>query len=474
MYYEQHTVKKQDVPEYRYRWRPGSRQDDPQDLIRDDHIQTYVSQEKRVYSFRTKRPKNDSSTAVVPSDSLLRKPPEEKRGVEAYLATYKAALQALNDEAGQVSGNSGYGAMDKGHLFSSFKFNANIRPIEGRTAIALTGKASGQVLYRPFVSAVSVNPRPVYYRPGENLHLPTEVYNTIQELVASTVPDKINGSLGQDIVDLAELPRLISHLASIGRDMANLRRSWSQLSVKVRHAIDTCIRRRGKAPKWALRSAGSGYLEWMFVLQPYIEDMQTVMDFLSSTSKSLLKRYSYTKNRKALEKVEHRTHGGQYYGGLRSLVYDHQHTEIYSVHLAIGWVCRGPLPSDGSFAEKARRMNRDLGIWYPSLIWDLMPWTWLIDWCTHLGASINGMHAISDSNFRPAYAWATVRNTVRCFGSFVPNYRGDTVETNFAGAENTSLCRIPVQTTGLLMPSFSELSTSQKAILGALGLSHLK
>lgn len=474
MYYEQQSVDKRDVPEFEYEWRPGSPHDDPNNLIRSDHIQTYVSKEKRVYSFRTKRPKNDSSTAVVPGDSLMRNSSIEDHGSGAYLARYRAMLQALNDEAGQASCNSGYGALDKGHMFASYKFRAGIASIEGQSEFTMTGKASGQVLNRPFSSAVSVNPRPAYIRPGSGVRLPVEVQNTIQELAVSTIPDKISGSLGQDIVDLAELPRLVTHLASLGRDLVNLRRSWQQLSGKVRHAIDTCIRHRGAAPKWALRTAGSGYLEWLFVLQPYIEDMKTISDFLSSTSSALLKRYSFTKNRKALEKSEHRTHGGEYYGGLRWLTYDHIREEIYSVHLAISWVHRGPLPSDGTFAEKARKMNRKLGIWYPSLIWDLMPWTWLIDWCTHLGASINGMYAVGNSGYRPAYAWATVKHTIRCQGSFVPNYRGDSVDTNFVNAENYSLCRIPVQVNGLQKPSFSELSASQKAILGALGLSHLK
>lgn len=256
--------------------------------------------------------------------------------------------------------------------------------------------------------------------------------------------------------------------------MLRLRGKWQQLSVKVRHAIDVCIRDRSRAPKWALRSAGSGYLEWLFVLEPYIEDMKAISKFLSKTSSSLLNRYSATKNRVALKTTE-RPNGGSYDGGCRYLTYKFTRESEFSVHLAICWVHRGPLPSDETFAKKAKAMNRELGLWYPSLIWDLMPWTWLIDWCTHIGASINGAYAISNSNYRPAYAWATVRNTVRCIGQFVPFKHEDVwLETNYAGGEGVSLCRYPVQLTGVIQPKFSSLSSSQKAILGALGLSHIK
>lgn len=467
MYYEQQSDKYQTMPEYGYRQR--SDHDLP---VYTETTVRCVSRLKRVYSFRTKRPKNDSSTAIVPGESLIRNAQSAKRG--SYLDAYKAAIHALDDEAGQQSGDSGYGAYDKGHSFAALHVRATTISLKGMSRFNYVSESGHQVLERPFMSTVNVAPRPVYYKPDEAWRLPVEVRNTIQELAASTVPDKIEGSLGQDIVDIAELPRLIQRLSSLGRDMLRLRDKWQQLSPKVRHAIDVCIRDRSKAPKWALKSAGSGYLEWLFVLEPYIEDIQTISDFLSKTSKSLLKRYSFTKNRVALKKSE-RSNSGHYSGGSRFLTYKHTEETEFSVHLAICWVHRGPLPSDGTFAEKAKSMNRKLGLWYPSLLWDLMPWTWLLDWCTHIGASINGAYAISNSNYRPAYAWATVRNTVRDIGQFVPFLVTDvSVETNYAGAEGISLCRFPVQLTGVIQPKFSELSSSQKAILSALGLSHIK
>lgn len=470
MYYEQRTDKYQSVPEY---WYTQANHHERPHMTKNTF--RYVSRQKRVYSFRSRRPKNDSTTAIVPGESLVVSRPRANHqlGVGSYLASYRAALQSLNDEAAQKSGNSGYGAMDKGHRFASLNVKAVISSLEGVTRFTYDGEPGGQALYLPFSSAVSVCPIPAYYGPGSERNLPKEVRNTIQELAVSTIPDKITGSLGQDLVDLAELPRLVRHLTSIGRDLTNLRQSWERLSVKVRHAIDTCIRERGKAPKWALRSAGSGYLEWLFVLQPYIEDMQTVLKFLSSTSSSLLNRYSFTKNKRAVNQSRRFKGGG--HGGSRYLTFDNMENHIFSVHLAICWVHRGPLPSDGTFAEKACQMNRSLGLWYPSLLWDLMPWTWLIDWTTHIGDSINGTYAISNSNYRPAYAWATVRNSLRWCGQFSPTYREDVhLETNFFDVENYSLCRFPVQVTGVVQPGFTSLSSSQKFILSALGLSHIK
>ena len=466
MYYEQtsHT-ECQPVSEYYYK----SGGDLPPVMVARTVPRT--SFEKRVYSFRSSRPKNDSTTAVVPGESLICNSSIGNKGVGAYLASYKAAIQSLNDEAGQVSTNSGYGIMDKGHYFSSRRVHYTNAVLHGHSCVDQGGKS----LSRPFESAVSLYPYPDYYLPGYESHLPTEVGNAIQHLALSTVPDKINGSLGQDLVDIAELPKLVTHLATVGRELVHLQSTWARLSVKARHAIDVCIRDRSAAPKWALRSAGSGYLEWLFVLSPYIEDMKLIMRTLSKTSSALLKRFSFTRNMTASDVTSSRTGSGMYSGGIEVLTFNHTERSIYSVHLAIAWVRRGPLPSDDTFASKAVQMNRDLGVWYPSLLWDLTPWTWLIDWCTHIGDTIDGTYAVSNSAFRPAYAWATVRHTLQYDGSFVPFFVDDTdVQDNRFLVSNRSLYRFPVRVTGVVQPSFSDLSSDQRKILGALGLSHLK
>lgn len=482
MYYNQKSEKYQTVDTYYYdqlddegHW---TQKVQPRRIA---HSYQCLRSSKRCYSFRTSRPKNDSATAVVPGESLIGNRRKGARGVGDYLESYKAAVRSLDDEAGQVSGNSGYGIMDKGHRFVSQRVRSKIAYLQGQTRFTVREEdQKPQSLTRPFKAAVWLSVHPAFIMPGEENRLPRAVANTIQELAVSTIPDKIEGSLGQDLVDIAELPRIVRHLASVGREMSSLQKAWAALSKKVRHAIDTCIRDRSAAPRWALRAAGSGYLEWMFVLQPYIEDMQAVMRFLSSTSSSMLQRYSCTKEKLALDRAA--VNGSAYSGGGyswrsfgRPLSGRFEGREQFSVHLAIAWVRRGPLPSDGQFARTAVEMNRKLGIWYPSLLWDLTPWTWLIDWALHLGKSIDGTYAVSNSDYRPAYAWATVRNTISCHGRFGTFETPDIwLESNYFQVASKSLCRYPVQVTGVVKPSFSALSSAQKAILAALGLSHIK
>lgn len=426
------------------------------------------------YSYRSRRP-HDAVAHPVYGEALI----NQSSGITSYLASYKQAVLSLNDELqsqATPSGSSGRGAYDSGHLFwtkhtpaisgnyawvspithyaNGFHYWQNI----GGGGFALTG-GYPLSLENPAMSAITDK----------------STVNAIQRLASATVPDRITGSLGQDIVDLAQLPRFLASLVKMSSELPKLYEQWHRLPSHVRDAIDHAVRHPNKASKAALRRAGSGYLEWLFVLQPYVEDLRLITNFLSKGSARLLTRETFTGNRFISERPIDSTNGDYVCSDNRVGVH-FTGSVRRSVHVAIGWMAKGISASDDTFLSKARALNRSLGVWYPSLLWDLAPWTWLIDWCLHLGDTIDNVSAIQRSGYNPIYSWATVREEADLQFELYP-YTGWYKLLNAPKGQlprTYVLARYPFDVDGLVLPSFSGLSSAQKVILGALGLSHLK
>ena len=125
--------------------------------------------------------------------------------------------------------------------------------------------------------------------------------------------------------------------------------------------------------------------------------------------------------------------------------------------------------------EQAIILNQKLGIVYPSLLWDLSPWSFLIDWFSHIGRVVDGVYAVTKGRYTPDYCWATAkcRSSV-IWGNTAYNSGGWTYASHFSGAPFTeSTGRVPISQWGGLKPYFKDLSETQKNLLVALGLSRL-
>lgn len=443
-----------------------------------EYTENYLSG-SGVFSYRSKRP-HDAVSCPVYGETLI----NQHGSIADYFTSYASAIRSLNDEASSLatpSGSSGRGAYDTGHLFYSVQRDPVVLSIPweetgyGRDSNGdpVTWIDSGVTQQGVATGDVEL-PNGRLNDPTQRAVTDTSTLNTIQRLASATVPDRISGSLGQDLVDLAQLPKSVASLTRMAREMPLLLKKWRQLSVGVRDAIDYCFRHPNKASRKAARTAGSGYLEWMFVLTPYVEDIKTITAFLSNGARRLLVRETATRNGK-VSSMEFQNIPCTFTNSAGpGFTVVQSGTVTRSAHVAVGWMAKGATASDATFASKARDLNRALGLWYPSLLWDLTPWTWLLDWCLHLGDSIDNAVSIHQSGYNPIYSWATVRDEWDVTYNVQPWISGMRLVKPLRGRLSAhTIARYPIQMDGFILPSFSGLSGTQKAILGALGFSHL-
>lgn len=471
MYYTQNRDKVVTLHVHRHRGSYDS--SSKQVIFSDDYHERAVTRRiATVYSYRSRRPRDAASTPTY-GENLI------KRGssITAYNASYRAAVDALQTEAestATASGHSGRGLYDSGHSFYVRKTPAKVGTFteyvrHQRSDVRWTDVLKGEFVVFPGWFELK--------NLAQGEHVDTATANVVQRLASATVPDRIRGSLGQDLVDLAQLPKFVSSLSRMARDLPLLAEQWSRLSHRARAAIDYAFRHPGKASKAVARRAGSGYLEWLFVLKPYVDDMRLIADFLCRGSAQLLTRMTYTRDAPVSERRFETETQGNYLDLLYAPVRMRSNVTVKrTVHVAVGWLAKGVTSSDEYFLTKARSLNRALGLWYPSLLWDLAPWTWLLDWCLHFGDTIDNATAIHESGYNPIYSWATVRETSVTHYSLKPFYTSDCwLDGEHPGTvSGYVLTRYPFDVNGVQMPSFEGLSSTQRGILTALGFSHLK
>lgn len=89
------------------------------------------------------------------------------------------------------------------------------------------------------------------------------------------------------------------------------------------------------------------------------------------------------------------------------------YSENYRFSSRYSAIAKPTLRSNG-FADKAEEVLGQLGlIDDPTLVWNLVPWSWLVDWCLNLSASITNAHVYSPLRGKHAvdYAYLTSQLT---------------------------------------------------------------
>lgn len=128
------------------------------------------------------------------------------------------------------------------------------------------------------------------------------------------------------------------------------------------------------------------------------------------------------------------------------------------------------------YVDQAVEQLEKLGFWYPSLGWDLLPYSWLIDWVTSLGASINNAtkYGSSPGQVNIDYAWATSQLSV--LSTARPVQEGWTQDRLLVSKTSGTAKSLSVSKTRFSATPFgfgldlSGLKAGQIAILVALGL----
>lgn len=125
-----------------------------------------------------------------------------------------------------------------------------------------------------------------------------------------------------------------------------------------------------------------------------------------------------------------------------------------------------------SFIDSAQDVLRTLGIWSPSLGWDILPYSWLVDWFFHIGRAFENASTYSTGNgtYHVNYAYATQKTTSVIWWQGGQKYSGsDYVKWQAGSQVVTTLFRQRATPWGFGI-DLSKLSQSQWQILIALGL----
>lgn len=202
--------------------------------------------------------------------------------------------------------------------------------------------------------------------------------------LARSNPNRPKVDLAVGMAELKDLPRMLKNLWDAAIHTVNVTRHSRNLSIG---GMRNTAKRYG-------RNGGSAYLEWEFGWAPLVSDLQKLLDFQSHVEKKLnmLRRMqdrgSYGGMATVYEDVAETPRGNNYVSSLYQEVnrmdYCFETTRRWWV--TTKWTPSVALPPRGSEAEQtlARRLafGQDFS---PALLWELMPWSWLIDWFSNVG-----------------------------------------------------------------------------------------
>lgn len=409
---------------------------------------------------------------------------------------------------------------DKGHTFASIRYTATPTRASLRRVGDLT-PFMDEVGYvdAPVVPAFFRKPAGVSSSGFNGSGFPSTIpQSLINQQVGRVVPKNIG--IGETIVELVrgDIPGLISDLR---RSIARL----SKLSMKdLRRKEFTTLLRKGSIdpevylsimgiidsaplkPKW-LKSAGSDYLEIQFGMYPVLRSVIQACLLLSDTTDSIYGT-SFRRKIRSFPNVWTRTSNmvsngrssltlsngflvknpvggsvtnGGFGNGQSPVTASLTTDEKWDLDISLRATAAGR-PSVGTldFMSRAPDVIQKLGLWYPSLGWDLIPYSWLVDWVLHLGSAIDNASFLGKQGVYPVdYAYGTFKAVhVSYYNFFAPSpiWSGspwgtvDQSESDSVGtAVTTSLYRTRINPFGFAVDG-SPLTTTQKAILIALGL----
>jgi hypothetical protein len=136
-----------------------------------------------------------------------------------------------------------------------------------------------------------------------------------------------------------------------------------------------------------------------------------------------------------------------------------------------------PSPANNGWWDRSQDLNRVFGTSItPALIWELTPWSWLIDWFFNIGSVIENLSTIGLTNTLLNYAYSTVRREASCQVHADPYSNPGVLSSglvSFSGMNHT--VRLDQKVRRAASPfgfgvSLDSLSGNQWAILVALGL----
>lgn len=288
-------------------------------------------------------------------------------------------------------------------------------------------------------------------------------------------PGQPTAGLGQALAEMRDMPRTLQKTAA---DMRNIAKSVGGSG----RAIRDLIRPSG---------AGSSHLNIQYGWLPFISDMRRMAEAYVRMDKAIseLRRHNgkWLRRRRTVKHVVenevlvntnvtavapvlnsyfYSTTGGQVIGTNHVEANKLQHD--WFVGKFRYWI---PDIDTPAWSRKARRTLYGLSI-SPSLLYEITPWSWLIDWFTNLGDIISNLDNELAENLAAQYAYVMSHNSYS-IDQVSTMLTDDGLITVKASHGYESKARMPACPFGFGLTE-DLLSIRQWSILGALGLSRLR
>jgi len=284
-------------------------------------------------------------------------------------------------------------------------------------------------------------------------------------------PAKPSANLGQFLAELRETPRMLMTTADA------FRVRWRDVY-------------RQNSGKKAQKAAANHWLNTQFGWLPFVSDLRKFIKTSFELEKRMKRisdhngkwqrrggtmveeddgRIFYTRSGAGLQPILGTSYYNYPYG--KTSYYVHYTRKVW-FKAKFRYYLKAFSPEAGKYGH-IDRFNRLYGLELtPSLVWELIPWSWLSDWCNTMGDSIANSTAINDDDLAAKYAY--IMETV--------SQRIDTTGTNYLKSGAVSLTasstlerkkRVAASPFGFGL-SFGDFSPRRLSILGALGLSRLR
>nr|UJQ85661.1 MAG: hypothetical protein 1 [Leviviridae sp.] len=362
-----------------------------------------------------------------------------------------------------VPGYVPYATSSLNHAFTWWEFSGNVIPFD--TPVGIPNISSVPVLIS---NSLLTGKGVVGWNRYKPTHTQINVGQTLGELRA--------------IGGLPINPKMIHEIREIGRVLRHPLQT-------LRHATRTGIPGHD-----ALRYGGSGYLAYQFGIRPYVEDImaltRSVLDF-DKKLRQLVRdngRPVRRKGRVSLDETASNTRTTTSFPGtmlkpsfvsqLLTGSYVQDKTVSNSLEFWFSGRFRyhldptrhgyGPIPAREKF--QLQRILYGIDPTDVSLIWELMPWSWLIDWIVPIGPMIDNLvndqvdHLVADYAYIMGKSITTTKTVV------TGQLRNSAPFTTSSIVIDETKQRVKASPYGFGL-SFSGFSLKQLAILAALGVS---
>jgi hypothetical protein len=296
-------------------------------------------------------------------------------------------------------------------------------------------------------------------------------------------PTRSGAELGVFLGEIDEVPRMLKTTAKGFSDL------WKSQFGRKTALLDLFRKKGSLAPK----GAANHWLNTQFGWLPFVHDLRDLYETTRNLDKKLkqlrrdngkwIRRGGTVKREETTEILENNSNvfGLQPFGasplyaspmGRRLIVRKHDH-RIWFRGAFRYWIPGKP----DTWLWNARAIAQLYGLYpSPSVIWELTPWSWLIDWWEDAGDAIANLSSIMYDNLCAKYAFLMShwQQTVVYVGSvnYHPETGCGTVEKTFYASLDAKE-RLEASPFGFGSTS-GDFSARQWSILSALGISKLK